>query len=279
MSVQQYTPARVMVIVAHPDDIEFGCAGTMARWIQAGATVCYVLVTSGDVGIADLSLSREEAMAIREKEQDAAAAVIGVQEIVYLRHPDGMVVNDLALRKQLVREIRRFQPEVVVGMDPTAVFISENYVNHPDHRAVGGATIDAVFPSSGQPHLFRELEGEGLGAHKVRKLYIDSFGATAQVYINISAVMDLKIAALKKHVSQMGTWDPEPMLRQWAGELAKGKEMEYAEGYRVITLVSDEDWTKQGGANVFSMAEAEAAATAQGVEPSGDEEGIPQPLL
>ncbi|MEZ4622971.1 MAG: PIG-L deacetylase family protein [Caldilineaceae bacterium] len=246
MSNVAYTPQRAMVIVAHPDDIEFSCAGTVARWVKEGAAVSYVLVTSGDVGIADLSLSREEAMAIREKEQQAAADAIGVQEVIFLRERDGMVENTMELRKRLVREIRRFKPEAVVVIDPTVLWAGEGYINHPDHRAVGMAAVDAVFPAAGQPHLFQELRGEGLEAHKVRKVYSMNWGEGGKetTFVNISDTIDLKIAALQKHVSQLNEWNPAEMVKQWAAEAAKGKEMSYAEAYRVVTLVGDEDWEK-----------------------------------
>ena len=244
MSDTFYAPKRAMVIVAHPDDIEFGCAGTVARWVKAGAEVCYVLCTSGDVGIAKPELTRAQVTEIREAEQLAAAEVLGVKDVIFLREPDGTLVNTLDLRKRLVREIRRFRPEVVVCLDPTLFFVSSNtYINHPDHRAAGTAAVDAVFPAAGQPHVFEELAEEGLAAHKVRKLYIDSWG-NGDTFVNITDTIDLKLAALRKHVSQMGEWDPEPMLREWSGEAAKGKEMQYAESFRVITLVSDDDWAK-----------------------------------
>jgi LmbE family N-acetylglucosaminyl deacetylase len=247
MSNHFYIPKKAMVIVAHPDDIEFGCAGTVARWVQAGAEVIYVLVTSGDVGIAREGITRAQAAETREAEQLAAAAVVGVHEVIFLREPDGAVENTLALRKRLVREIRRHRPEAVICGDPTALFVAESYINHPDHRAVAMAAIDAIFPAAGQPHLFEELAEEGLRAHKVRKVFVEGFGSSGDTFVNVSETMSLKIEALRKHVSQMGEWDPEPMLRQWAAEAGKGKEMEYAESYRVITLVSDEDWAKSQG--------------------------------
>ena len=129
----------------------------LARWIRAGAEICCILVTSGDGGIAKPELTRDQVTAIREEEQRAASAVLGVQELVFLREPDGMVENNLALRKRLVREIRRFRPEVVVCGDPTAWFVDATYVNHPDHRAVAAAAIEAVFPAAGQPHVYEEL--------------------------------------------------------------------------------------------------------------------------
>ncbi|MBE2239087.1 MAG: PIG-L family deacetylase [Caldilineaceae bacterium] len=232
-----------MFIFAHPDDIEFGSAGTAARWVQGGAEVAYLLITSGDVGIADLNLTRAEATAIREQEQRDAAAVVGVQEVVFLREPDGLLVNTLELRRRLVREIRRFRPEVVVCGDPTAWFVDSTYINHPDHRAAASAALEAVFPAAGQPHLFQELAEEGLSAHKVRKVYVEGWGG-GDTWVNTSSTIDLKIAALRCHVSQMREWDPEPMLRQWSAEAAKGKEMAYAETFRVITLINDEDFAK-----------------------------------
>ncbi|MFO7633131.1 MAG: PIG-L deacetylase family protein [Caldilinea sp.] len=238
-SFAPYIPSRAMFIFAHPDDIEFGTAGTAARWVQGGAEVAYVLLTSGDVGIADLSLTRQEAAAVREQEQRAAAEVVGVHEVIFLRELDGMLVNTLDLRRKLVREIRRFRPEVVVCGDPTVWFVDSTYVNHPDHRAAAGAALEAVFPAAGQPHVFEDLADEGLTAHKVRKLYVEGWGG-GDTWVDITSTIDLKIAALRCHVSQMREWDPEPMLRQWSAEAAKGKEMAYAETFRVIALESDE---------------------------------------
>jgi LmbE family N-acetylglucosaminyl deacetylase len=255
MSTVGYTPKRAMVIMAHPDDIEFGCAGTVARWVKEGCTVAYVLVTSGDVGIAKPEITRADAAAIREAEQRAAAAVVGVQDVVFLGEPDGEVENTMTLRKKLVREIRRFRPEVVLTTDPTMLWAGEGYINHPDHRAVGWAVVDAIFPAAGQPHFFQELEREGFKAHKVRKVYVMNWGegSPGTVYVNISDTIDLKIEALKQHVSQVGEWEPEKPVREWGAEAAKGKEMAYAEVYRVVTLVGDEEWGK------LSAVEAEVA--------------------
>jgi LmbE family N-acetylglucosaminyl deacetylase len=241
-----YVPKKAMVIVAHPDDIEFGSAGTVARWVKDGAEVVYVLCTSGDVGIDEPGMTKDRAAQIREAEQQAAAEVVGVKEVIFLREPDGMLENTMALRKRLVREIRRFKPEVVITGDPTIVWARSDYINHPDHRAAAGAALDAVFPAAGQPNLFEELAEEGITAHKVRKVYVTSWGQ-ADTFVNISDTIDLKIEALKRHVSQMKDWDPEPRIKEWAGEIAKGKEMAYAEAFRVVTLISDEDFEKMQG--------------------------------
>ena len=132
---ENYTPKRVMAIVAHPDDIEFSCAGTTARWVREGAEISYVLLTSGDVGIDDPEIDRQKAIEIREAEARKAAEIAGVSEIKFLRQPDGLLEATLELRKTLVREIRRFKPEVVICGDPTVTLSSETYINHPDHRA------------------------------------------------------------------------------------------------------------------------------------------------
>jgi len=239
-----YTPESVMAIAAHPDDIEFGCAGTIARWLQEGARAAYVLVTSGDVGIAKPDMSKAKAAEIRETETLAAARVVGVDDVTFLRVPDGMVENTMALRKQLVHQIRRFKPEVIITADPTVIFPPTGGINHPDHRAVGLAVVDAVFPASGQPHLFAELADEGFTAHKVRKVYLTARG-TGDTYINISHTIDLKIEALRQHASQVGEWeDLDKRIRERTAKLGAGKEMAYAESFRVITVEDDETWEK-----------------------------------
>jgi LmbE family N-acetylglucosaminyl deacetylase len=241
-----YVPESAMAIVAHPDDIDFGSAGTFARWARHGCRISYVLCTSGDVGIADHGMTKARAIEIREAEQKAAADIIGAAEVVYMREPDGMLQATLELRKKLVREIRRFRPEVIIVMDPTLVWAGDDYINHPDHRAAGLAAIDAIFPAAGQPNLFQELESEGLTAFKPRKVYSQNW-REGDHYISIDDTIDLKIAALKAHKSQMGDWDPEPRIREWAASRAKGHEMQYAEIFRVVTLESDEDWAKHKG--------------------------------
>jgi LmbE family N-acetylglucosaminyl deacetylase len=241
-----YLPKSAMVIVAHPDDPEFSCAGTMARWAKAGARICYVLCTSGDVGIAELGMTRQKAAEIREAEQMEAAKITGVQEVVFLREPDGMLLPTLELRRKLVREIRRFRPEVVVTGDPTRVWSGNSYINHPDHRAAATAALDATFPAAGQPNLFEEIAKEGFLAHKPRKVYVTSW-EEADVWVNIEDSIDTKIAALRAHKSQMKDWDPEPRVKEWASIRGLGKEMAYAESFRVITLVDDEQWEKTNG--------------------------------
>jgi len=249
VAAQPYIPTSAMAIVAHPDDVEFSCSGTLAKWARAGARISLVLVTSGDVGVARSDITRQQAAALRETEATAAAKIIGAAEIRFLREPDGSVQATLELRRKLVREIRRFKPEVVITGDPTVVWAGDNYINHPDHRAVALATVDAIFPAAGQPHVFEELAAEGLEAHKVRKVYVNNW-RDGNLWEPIDDTIDVKVAALKAHESQMGGWDVEKNIKEWAADRAKDHGMGYAEIFRVVTLESDEDWAKYQGKNV-----------------------------
>ena len=244
MSYTAYIPSRVMVITAHPDDAEFACAGTIARWVKEGAVGAYVLATSGDVGIAEPGLTRQQAASIREAETLAAAKVVGVEDVTFLREPDGMLENTIDLRRRLVREMRRFKPEVVIAGDPEMLYTPMGGINHPDHRAIDTAALDAIFPAVGQPNLFEELEEEGLSAHKVRKVYLTHRGV-GDVLVDISDTIDLKIAALRQHTSQVGGWAEMPdRIKAMCARVAEGHDMAYAEAYRVITLESDDNWEK-----------------------------------
>jgi LmbE family N-acetylglucosaminyl deacetylase len=237
-----YFPSKVLVIVAHPDDPEYYFAGTIAGWVQGGSIVRYIICTSGQIGIRNLSLSKDDIAAIREREQIAAAEVTGVEEVVFLHHQDGLLENSLELRRQFVREIRRFQPEVVMINDPNVLY-GDNFINHPDHRVAAMAGLEAVFPLAGMPLLFSELEQEGIRAHQVRKLYIQTW-QRPNIWIDITKTIDLKIAALKKHTSQVGEKDPSEEIRVCASKSAKYTGIKYAETFRVIELMSDVSWNK-----------------------------------
>jgi LmbE family N-acetylglucosaminyl deacetylase len=240
-----YIPQSALAIAAHPDDLEFGSVGTLARWAKAGARVVYALCTSGDVGIDEPGMTREKAAQIREAESLEAAHIAGASEVVFLREPDGLLQATLELRKKLVRIIRQHRPEVIVCGDPTMLWAGDEYINHPDHRAAALAALEATFPAAGQPNLFQELEEEGLKAHKVRKVYVSAWDE-GNLRVNVTKTIETKIAALRAHKSQMKDWDPGPMIKEWGAEAAKGKKkMKYAETFRVITLINDEDWSKR----------------------------------
>ena len=204
---QHNEPRKVMIIIAHPDDGEFMAAGTMAKWARQGSEIYYVLCTSGDKGTSDPNVNPEELAAIREREQKGAAAVVGAKDVVFLRYPDGSLQNTLALRKDLVRQIRRFKPDVVICQDPTNRF-GEGNINHPDHRAAGDTALDAVFPSARDYHVYPDLIAEGLMPHKTLEVYMGAQGSNATVWEDISATIETKIAALQEHKSQVGD-DPD----------------------------------------------------------------------
>lgn len=231
----QNAPRCVLAVAAHPDDLEFSCAGTLALWIGQGAKVVYLICTSGEAGFDGPGMSRKERIAIREGEQRAAAEVLGIDEVVFLRELDGLLEPNLALRRKIVREIRRVQPDTVLCWDPAVLWINNSMVNHPDHRAAAQATVDAVFPSAGLVYLHEEFTREGLNPWKPDRLFIFRFDG-GEVFSDIEETIDLKIAALKKHRSQIKDWDPEPFIRKVAERQGKAGGMRSAEAFKVIQL-------------------------------------------
>ncbi|MFQ5617039.1 MAG: PIG-L deacetylase family protein, partial [Anaerolineales bacterium] len=159
-------PERVLVISAHPDDPDFGAAGTVACWAKSGAKITYVIVTDGSKGSSEPDMTSKELIEIRETEQRAAAEVLGVAEVVFLGYEDGRAANTIELRRDLVRQIRLHRPDVLITHDPAARIINNRYINHPDHRAVGDAALDAVFPLARDRLNFPEHEAEGLEPFK-----------------------------------------------------------------------------------------------------------------
>ncbi len=238
MNEKEYIPNIVMSIQAHPDDQEFTIAGTLARWAQNGCRVISVIVTSGDAGTNDQAKGADYKpmlAKLREAEQSAACDVLGVAETVYLRYPDGALEATLDLRRDLTRLIRRYKPDTVVIADPQGVFYGSGYINHPDHRAAAQAALYAVFPSAETRLIFTELLEEGLEPHRVKRLYVHG-AEKPDTWVDITGTIDVKIAALRKHVSQLNDWDPEKMIREWAAEDGKEHGLEYAESYKVMFL-------------------------------------------
>ncbi len=228
-------PERVLLVVAHPDDIDFGMAGTVATLVQAGTHVAYCLATSGDAGDDDLAYTREDLAKLRQGEQTAAASVVGVDELHWLGHPDGMVVADLALRRDIARVIRQVRPNVVLTMNPTPDW-DRVQLSHPDHLAVALATMAAVYPDSRNPRTFPELLDEGHQPHTVDELWM--FPAEPNRYVDITDTFELKIKALEQHHSQVGGIDDlHERLAEWSTETAKVAGMaegRMAEGFRVV---------------------------------------------
>jgi LmbE family N-acetylglucosaminyl deacetylase len=230
------TPERVLVVAAHPDDVEFGAAGTVARWIAEGAEVRYLLLTRGDKGSDDPSADPGALAALREQEQRAAAAEIGVAGVDFLGEPDGQVEASLRLRERVTWAIRKFRPEIVMSHDPTVLFVNNEWVNHADHRAVGTVVVDAVFPTARDPLNFPEHLAAGLEAWKVAELFLWSTNEANQL-VDIGATLDRKVAALAHHASQFRDFaETARWVRRGAEELGERAGYQAAEGFRRVML-------------------------------------------
>lgn len=198
---------RVMGVFAHPDDPEFFAGASFARWAAEGAELTFVLATSGDKGSADLEMTSDRLIEVRELEERAAAAALGVREVIFLRYRDGELLPSLDLRRDLVRILRMKKPDIVVTCDPMTMYWPGGGINHPDHRAIGEATIDAVYPTARDRLNFPELErDERLEVHKVQQVYLAGT-REANVRVDVTRYIDQKILALRHHVSQIADMD------------------------------------------------------------------------
>jgi LmbE family N-acetylglucosaminyl deacetylase len=228
---------QILVINAHPDDVDFSAAGTIARWTDAGIKVSYCVVTNGDAGGFDPTVPRENIPAIRQAEQTAAAGIVGVTDVRFLGYPDGRVEATIGLRRDLARVIRQVRPDRVLCPTP-----ERNYVrmppSHPDHRAVGSAALDAIYPDARNPFAFPELlADEGLEAWTVREVWLGA-GLAPNHYVDVTGTFDRKVAALRAHESQTGqTENLAGFLRAWlarnAGQ-AGWPEGKLAEAFQVM---------------------------------------------
>jgi LmbE family N-acetylglucosaminyl deacetylase len=227
-------PSSVLVVMAHPDDAEFSAGGTIARWTAQGAHVTYCICTNGDKGTSDPSLAPEDVARTREQEQRNAAAVLGVQDIVFLGHPDGTLQPTLELRRDVVRVIRQVRPEAVLCPDPTRRY-GPGFINHPDHRAVGEVALDAVYPSARDPLVFPELAAGGLAPHKVRLVYIAN-PAEPTCAVDISETLETKILALREHASQVSEERLRTFIPQRTAQMGERFGMAHAEVFHRIEL-------------------------------------------
>jgi LmbE family N-acetylglucosaminyl deacetylase len=244
-----YVPQTAMFIYAHPDDIEFSAGGTSALWAKHGCDNIYVVITDGNVGSHEQGMTAERLIETRRKEQRKAAEVAGASGCEFLGYHDGLLQATLELRKQLVRLIRKYKPNVVVCGDPSNLFPNESRINHPDHRAAGTAALDATFPAAEMPLLYPDLEAEGLTPHKVNYVYVSNPAQEANYYVDVSETLDTKIEALRQHVSQLGDWDPDEPIRKWNAETGKKVGLKYAERFLRITLKEPEIASEAGAAN------------------------------
>ncbi|HET6874128.1 MAG TPA: PIG-L deacetylase family protein [Acidimicrobiales bacterium] len=224
MPIVDEVPERILIVTAHPDDVDFGVAGSVATWVKAGAAVTYCVVTDGDAGGFDPAVPRAEIPIIRRREQTAAAAEVGVTDLVFLGHPDGRLQPTLELRRDISRVIRQVRPQRVVAQSPERIW-DRIYASHPDHLAAGEAAVCAVYPDARNPFAFPELLAEGLEAHTVSELWLMA-APQADVFVDVTDTFERKLAALRAHVSQETDRDGqlESRLRTWmsAGATAAG---------------------------------------------------------
>ncbi len=228
-------PLRILIIAAHPDDIEFGASGSVAGWIDAGAHVTYCVVTDGSAGSNEPGIDLAALVRQRREEQLAAAATVGVHDVRFLGYCDGILQPTLELRRDLTRLIREVRPYRVVCQDPTTVFVGDGYINHPDHRAAGEAAIYAIFPSAETRPTFPELLAEGYEPHHVSELYLN-LTLQPDLKIDISQTMERKIAALLCHKSQVNAQATD-WLRERNAEMGKDEGYAYAEAFRVMRFI------------------------------------------
>ena len=223
-------PLTAMVIVANPDDAEFLCAGTVAKWCDQGWTVYYVLATSGDKGTHDQALSHQELAALREQEQREACRVLGVKEVVFLGYPDGFLRPDDEFRGQIVRLLRRYRPDVVVTWDGF-----RQGFNHSDHRAVGIAVRDAIYPAV-RDHLYYPEHGDdGLEAHQVNELLVVG-SDDPDYHVDIGAYAEKKFQALLCHRSQIGARSPEELRRRWQERTRASRNGRLVESFKRVQV-------------------------------------------
>jgi LmbE family N-acetylglucosaminyl deacetylase len=229
--------AGILVITAHPDDVDFGAAGSVASWTSEGDSVAYCVVTDGDAGGFDRTVPRERIPAIRRAEQTAAAAVVGVTDLFFLGYPDGRLEVSLDLRRDLARVIRQVRPDRVVCQSPERMW-ERIFASHPDHLAAGEAALSAVYPDARNPFAFPELLAEGLDAHTVPEVWLMA-SPRPDTYVDVTATFDKKLAALRAHASQETDADGglEDRLREWLGANAARAgwpEGSLAESFQVV---------------------------------------------
>ena len=229
-----------LVLMAHPDDGDFMCGGTVAAWTRAGTEVHYVIITDGSAGSNEPGKTREEIAPVREREQRAACEVLGVKSVTFLGEVDGMLEVNLDTRRKVCREVRRLRPEVIVAPDPSRLWYGSEYVNHWDHKQAGLLALTVVMPDAPTRPMFPELEDEGLEPFEVPNLWLAT--AEADVYIDITDTIETKIEALAAHVSQ-GAAEAGPRIRERAEAVAALSDAgyRYAEGFKALRFVDDEE--------------------------------------
>ena len=225
-----------MVIVAHADDAEWGCAGTVALWVKQGIQVVYVLCTDGSKGSDDLSMTSIDLVRIRKSEQMAAAEILGVRDVEFLGYEDSMLEPTLDLRRDITKVIRLYRPETIITTNPVRTLEGEGYFGHPDHLAAGEATMSAIFPAARDRLTFPELLESGLEPHKVNELLIIGMGGKADYWVDVTETIDTAVESLCKHKSQVDPETGADHMRKWRGSVGALHGVEYAEAFKRFRL-------------------------------------------
>jgi LmbE family N-acetylglucosaminyl deacetylase len=231
------TFSRAMILFAHPDDAEFGCGGTVARWAREGCEVHYVCITDGSAGSNEPGTTRETMRVVREREMRAAADVLGVSSVTFLGEVDGFLAVTPDTRRKVTREVRRLRPEVRVAPDPSRLWSGNGYINHADHKAAGELALCAVMPDAPTRVMFQELEAEGLEPFEIPNLYLSA--EEADTFVDISETLSVKLKALGAHASQLGP-DVEERVTARAREVGERAGCEFAEGFRAFRFIEDD---------------------------------------
>lgn len=224
-----------MVIVAHPDDPEFFCGGTIARWVREGVEVVYLILTNGNKGSSDPSLTPQRLAEMRVQEQEHAAGILGVGTVTFLGEPDGELQPTLTVRRKVVREIRRHRPDVVVCPDPAAYYFDTAYVNHPDHRAAGVVALEAVFPAARNRMYHPELLAEELEPHAVHEIYLTGTSQPNR-WVDISDTIEIKLEAIRAHASQIADAEVFERVRQRAEDVDQYGRTVYREAFHYLHI-------------------------------------------
>ncbi|MDP9118955.1 MAG: PIG-L family deacetylase [Actinomycetota bacterium] len=230
--------SSALVLFAHPDDAEFFCGGTVARWVREGCAVHYVCVTDGSAGSNEPGTTREAMRVVREREMRAASEILGVASVAFLGELDGFLEVTPETRRKVTREVRRIRPEVIVAPDPSRLWFENRYINHSDHKAAGELALCAVMPDAPTRVMFQELEAEGLEPFEVPNLYLSMEGA--DTFVDITDTLDLKLKALSAHESQLGP-DVGERVTDRAREVGRQAGYEFAEGFKAFRFSDDED--------------------------------------
>lgn len=226
---------RALVVVAHPDDAEFGGGGTIARWVKDGTDVRYVVLTDGAAGSSDPAMTRERLVPLREQEQRAACAELGVRDVTFHGYADGYLQATIEGRRTVAAEIRRYRPEAVLTLNPDVRWNASGRVNHPDHRAVGDLVLHSINPAASSRLWDTSLLDEGLEPWDVSELWLMGFGQGDR-HVDITDTFDVKLAALRQHASQLQGWDPEERMRASAAACGEQVGVAMSEAFTVLAF-------------------------------------------